>query len=243
MNNQDIEDYYDGIVDEWVIDTKREPRKYIYNKYFHELFLDVSGKRALDLGCGAGTFTLELAKRFDEVWAVDLSEEMLNRLKIRAKQLGLNNIKTLKSDVDKLDFKDSYFDFAMSMGLMECLKQPVPSLIELNRVLKPSGIARVRWLNKGSLWSGFETMKRLLRFPTGPFAQNAQNICEINRVIGLAGMKIKSTTEMIKMPVFMFPHVLGRIATFILVKSGFSYYIEKKQSRFLSYSFLLELGK
>jgi ubiquinone/menaquinone biosynthesis C-methylase UbiE len=50
-------------------------------------------QKIIDFGCGTGAFTTEFAKNCKEVIAVDVSDKMLNILKSKAKDLGLNNIK------------------------------------------------------------------------------------------------------------------------------------------------------
>lgn len=56
----------------------------------------------LDLGCGNGSITLEVAKQVKEVTAVDMSKEMLNLAKNGARDKGLKNIKYVQSTVENL---------------------------------------------------------------------------------------------------------------------------------------------
>lgn len=51
----------------------------------------------LDIGCGPGTLTIPLAKKSRSVTALDISSEMLKRLKINADKNSLSNIKYLNS--------------------------------------------------------------------------------------------------------------------------------------------------
>jgi SAM-dependent methyltransferase len=46
----------------------------------------------LDIGCGPGTLTIPLAQKAKSVTGLDISPEMLKRLKINAEKIGLNNI-------------------------------------------------------------------------------------------------------------------------------------------------------
>ncbi len=60
-------------------------------------------RRVLDLGAGSGTATIGLAQRFGgaEVIAVDVSEEMLRRIRATALDLGLaDRIRTVQADLD-----------------------------------------------------------------------------------------------------------------------------------------------
>ena len=53
----------------------------------------------LELGCGTGSMTLELAKRGYDMTALDLSEEMLSVADQRAREEGLDNILFLAGDM------------------------------------------------------------------------------------------------------------------------------------------------
>ncbi len=51
----------------------------------------------LDIGCGPGTLAIPLAQKAKSVTALDISSEMLKRLKINAEKIGLDNIQYLNS--------------------------------------------------------------------------------------------------------------------------------------------------
>ena len=58
-----------------------------------------AGASILDLGCGTGTMTLELAGRGYDMTALDLSEDMLAEADSRARAAGLSNILFLYGDM------------------------------------------------------------------------------------------------------------------------------------------------
>jgi predicted TPR repeat methyltransferase len=55
------------------------------------------GWTVLDIGCGPGTLAIPLAKKAKSVTGLDISTEMLKRLKINAEEGGLDNIKYLNA--------------------------------------------------------------------------------------------------------------------------------------------------
>lgn len=57
----------------------------------------------LDLGCGNGSITLELAKHVKQVTAVDMSKEMLKLVEKNAAERGISNIEYVQSSVENLD--------------------------------------------------------------------------------------------------------------------------------------------
>lgn len=106
--------------------------------------LDIApGARILDLGCGNGWATRELAKKAAGTQAigVDVSPQMIARadelhsFTIRARyELG---------SFEALDFKDASFDLAFSMEAMYYAVDLGKALSELARVLKPGATAHV----------------------------------------------------------------------------------------------------
>src|SRR5690348_7019957 len=80
------------------------------------------GQRVVDLGCGSGRTTLELAVRVEpggEVVGVDISAGMLARGRERAAQLGIRNVGFVHADVQVHDLGKAWFDAAYSrFGVM-----------------------------------------------------------------------------------------------------------------------------
>ncbi len=68
-----------------------------YNKSF----------RILDIGCGTGRHSIELAKRGYTVVGIDLSESMLNRAKEKAKNENVK-VEFVQADARHLDYKNEF---------------------------------------------------------------------------------------------------------------------------------------
>lgn len=66
----------------------------------------------LDLSCGTGNITIELAKKFPNanIYGVDISREMLNVAKEKTKKLNITNIDYQLQDVENLEFENIKFD-------------------------------------------------------------------------------------------------------------------------------------
>ena len=77
--------------------------------------------RVLDAGSMWGGLTIPIAQYVKEVVAIDQTWETLQFLKVRAKQMGLNNIKPIESSIHRLPFPDNYFDFVILNGVLEWL--------------------------------------------------------------------------------------------------------------------------
>ncbi|MBF2971889.1 methyltransferase domain-containing protein [Pseudomonas aeruginosa] len=70
--------------------------------------------RVLDLGCGAGHVSFQVAALAGEVVAYDLSAEMLAVVAQSAAERGMANIRTEQGKAESLPFADGEFDFVFS---------------------------------------------------------------------------------------------------------------------------------
>ncbi|GIN73733.1 SAM-dependent methyltransferase [Bacillus sp. J14TS2] len=96
----------------------------------------------LDLGAGAGYFTIPTAKAVEKgtVFAVDIDPNMLEVVRSKAKKELLANIQTLEGSVDAIPLSDNSIDFVLVSLVLHELKPLLPaSLQEIKRVLKPHG--------------------------------------------------------------------------------------------------------
>lgn len=98
----------------------------------------VGGGTALDVGCGAGQFLVELAERGLDVAGVDLAEGMVEAASARLSTLGLDGDVRV-ANVERLPFPDGRFDLVTALGLVEYLPDPTVALREFARVLAPGG--------------------------------------------------------------------------------------------------------
>lgn len=100
-----------------------------------------SGARVLDLGCGAGHVSFQVAPLAGEVVAYDLSEQMLAVVASAAAERGLDNIRTRQGVAERLPFEDGEFDFVFSRYSAHHWRDVGQALREVRRVLKPGGVA------------------------------------------------------------------------------------------------------
>jgi len=120
------------------------------------------GERVLDVGCGTGNYTIELARQGADVIGIDNSEDMLAwaRQKVKGERLKVD---FQVADAAHLPFSNSSLDIVISNGLLCFLKEPERALIEMHRVLKPRGRLVVGVLNRWSPWAFFRRAKGLFR--------------------------------------------------------------------------------
>ncbi len=109
--------------------------------------------RILDVGCGPGTITLDLARLAGagSVIGIDRSEAVIHEARAAAEQAGVANLEFAVGDVYSLDHAEGAFDVVHAHQVLQHLSDPVAALRELGRVCAPDGVVAVR----DSDYSGF----------------------------------------------------------------------------------------
>jgi ubiquinone/menaquinone biosynthesis C-methylase UbiE len=129
-----------------------EERRYRTHYHLPELFSSMDGKdqRLLEVGCGIGVDSIQLAKRGFQVTAVDLTENALMVARQFAKRRGVS-IDFRLGNAEGLDFPDESFDVVYSFGVLHHTPDIERSVAEVHRVLRPGGIAYVMLYHRDSL--------------------------------------------------------------------------------------------
>lgn len=109
--------------------------------------LDLRGEIVfLDVACGVGNYAIEVARQLRDtgtVQALDLWEEGITRLRLKAGSLGLENIEATVGDVSKkIPLGDHSVDICLMATVLHDLVEDGThrrTLKEIVRVLKPAG--------------------------------------------------------------------------------------------------------
>ena len=130
---------------------------------------DLRGRRVLDLGCGTGRLSRELAEGgVAKVWGVDASQEML----AVARQNVPDGVGLKEGRAEQLPFRDAWFDRVVMWLVCHLVDRPA-AFREVARVLVPEGRLAVvtfdtrhferYWLNR--FFPGIQEID-LARFPS-----------------------------------------------------------------------------
>ncbi|MDT0266411.1 methyltransferase domain-containing protein [Streptomyces sp. DSM 44915] len=107
----------------------------------------------LDIGCGPGTLTADLAERVapGPVTAVDHAPGILPAARAEAAARGLTRVRFATADAHALDFADDSFDVVHAHQVLQHLADPVGALAEMRRVCRPGGVVAVRDADYGGM--------------------------------------------------------------------------------------------
>lgn len=162
---------------------------YRYKKEGHILKnldrIDWSGKRVLEIGLGQGADGEQIVRRGGRYSGIDLTEESVERTRIRFSLKGLPFETIEQASALSLPFDVHTFDIVFSHGVLHHIPEIERAQAEIARVLKPSGrlIAMLyakRSLNYlVSIWiarrAGLATLYALRLKPGGIYGEHLEN--------------------------------------------------------------------
>lgn len=104
------------------------------------------GDRLLDVGCGPGTLTVDLAARLGtgEVVGVDVADDVVAEADAHARAKGATNVSFRAGDFRALDLAPGSFDVAHAHQVLQHLRDPVGALAAMAELVRPGGIVAVR---------------------------------------------------------------------------------------------------
>jgi SAM-dependent methyltransferase len=121
--------------------------KYVRKRTGLDEFQDIgtlSGKRALDLGCGIGRHVMYCYEMGLEAYGIDLSDSAVD---VAIKWAARNEVsnpekKIIQGDIRKLPWPDNFFDFALSHGVLDSMSFQIASIacVELARAMRVGGL-------------------------------------------------------------------------------------------------------
>ncbi len=171
---QENERYWNAMAGDWVAPGERawaaaEPSWGIWGVPESELAMlpeDMTGLRAVELGCGTGYVSAWMARRGARVTGIDASAAQLATARRLAAEHGVD-LELIHGDAEETPFPDEAFDVAISEYGAAIWCDPYRWIPEAWRLLKPGG--RLAFLAHHPLstvcspWNGATIEERLIR--------------------------------------------------------------------------------
>jgi len=103
------------------------------------------GLSILDVGCGVGAITLDLARSAHpaRIVGIDVDPVQIAVAHSSAQERGITTATFQVGSASRLPFPDASFDAVYATAVVLYLRDPVRALAEMRRVLRPGGIAAV----------------------------------------------------------------------------------------------------
>ncbi|HSX12154.1 MAG TPA: bifunctional 2-polyprenyl-6-hydroxyphenol methylase/3-demethylubiquinol 3-O-methyltransferase UbiG [Rhabdochlamydiaceae bacterium] len=151
----------------------------------------------LDVGCGGGFLTNDLAKKGHRVSGIDLSENSLNMAR---KNDVTNSVQYFLASAYELPFPAETFDVVSAMDLLEHVEKPECVIQEASRVLKKGGLFFFHTFNrnwtsyfiviKGVEWCFSNHPPRMHVYPLFIKPQELERMCschqlEVEEILGI----------------------------------------------------------
>ena len=141
MDHREVGRYWERNAEAWIQLEEQGYnvyRDHINTPAFLELLPDVSHLRGLDIGCGPGAVTRQIAERAGGMVAIDISSRFIGHAVQRERSDPRGTV-FLQGSALELPFIDASFDFVVAtMSLMD-IPDTERVLVEVNRVLRRGG--------------------------------------------------------------------------------------------------------
>jgi 2-polyprenyl-3-methyl-5-hydroxy-6-metoxy-1,4-benzoquinol methylase len=104
------------------------------------------GQRLLDVGCGPGTLTADLARLVapGQVVGIDVAAAVLDEARDHAAAAGVGNVSFQAGDFRTADLAPASFDVVHAHQVLQHLRDPVGALAAMARLVRPGGVVAVR---------------------------------------------------------------------------------------------------
>jgi 2-polyprenyl-6-hydroxyphenyl methylase/3-demethylubiquinone-9 3-methyltransferase len=191
--------FYDSIAEQF--DNVMNP--YEVNKRLNIIFSrllsdDLSGKLALDIGCGTGKFSARLIEHGARVVSSDIGHNLVMQSLLKSSSAW-----GVQSSLENLGLASNTFDVVICTEVIEHTPSPLHSVHELLRVLKPGGLLILTVPHK--LWRFSVTVADWLKIRPYAGYENWVGRRELGQWVKEAGGSIEQMIGFNLFPLFYKP--------------------------------------
>lgn len=200
ISSSEIEKFNDFAIDWWDANGRMKSLHDI-NPLRLEYIMrqtDLKGKRVLDVGCGGGILTEQIARRAATTIGIDASSHMTAIARTHAKQSNLQ-IRYIDTDIEHItQFTKTGFDVILCMELLEHVPSYESVIDACRKVLNPGGIVIFATINRNLI--SFILAVVFAEYILGLLPRGTHDWAslikpsELNRACADAGLKLKDIT-------------------------------------------------
>lgn len=146
-------------------DTNDNKTRDLEGRAFRKTLSGYNFKHCLEIGCGTGKNTLWLKEMAEKIIAVDLSEEMLNKAKLKVRS---DKVEFIQADIlrEWSFLNGEKFDLITFSLVLEHIENIDPIFQKMTSVIEPGGYVYIGELHPFKQYAGskarFETEKGLM---------------------------------------------------------------------------------
>lgn len=144
------------------------------------------GDEVLDVACGPGRITLDLAPHVRSVTGLDLTPGMLAQARVALDASGNANVTFLEGDAAAMPFADGTFSIVISSAAFHHFETPSRVLAEMVRVCRPGGRVVISDVTPAKGKTGEYDRMELLRDPSHGHAHSVEELTKLGAEAGLA---------------------------------------------------------
>lgn len=159
------------------------------------------GMQIVEVGCGTGAITREVAAQISpgEVVGVDREEAQIVTAALLASEQRITNLRFRRGEATDLELPEASFDGAYCRFLLEHVHEPVKVVSEMARVVKPQGwVCAFEWQNSShacypatpTVWEVWRAVYRL-QDEVGGDSSIAPKMYEIFAAAGLGDVQVQ----------------------------------------------------
>lgn len=116
-------------------------------------------KKVLEIGCGLGYMSSIWAMQGSQIFSIDLNEYSVEQTRKRFDRLNLRG-KFKVADAQELPYRDNFFDYVFSWGVLHHSPDLNASVVEALRTLKPGARIGLMLYNRFSFMYLYEVLYR-----------------------------------------------------------------------------------
>ncbi len=157
-----------------------------------EMLGSVAGKTLLDVGCGDGALTSDLARRSAYTTGLDADPATIAAARRRSETAGAQ-ARFVEGRAERLPFGDATFDRVIAVAVLCFVEHAEQSVAEMARVLKPGGRLIIGELGRWSLFAAHRRIRGWLGNPTWRAAKfrSRLELCSLASAAGLDIVQVR----------------------------------------------------